>query len=169
MSCILTSGYALPCRTGQGGTKKKYIGTYSGSTTWTVDSGGVITGATGYNKFFEFVAMPETILLTEPAEHSRENFTTVVTQTLTSKLYSTTQTDRDLANLLAQSAVFVITEDNNGNFFLVGKENGMWMTASEASAGQTMNDPNHISFTFESRGKYFATQVNSALIATLTA
>lgn len=167
LTCILDGGYSLGCRTGRGGIKNMYFGTYSGSTAWTVDGDGIITGVTGYNKFFEFDAPAETLSAMDTGTYSKENYTNFQTQTVNGRLFANTQTERDLLYLLASYRMFAVVEDNNGDYFLYGKENGCWLTASEANFGTTFEDSNTISFSMEGKEPYPATEVDSTVVTTL--
>ena len=169
LDCVLDGGYSLGCRDSRGGVKANFFGTFSGTTAWTVDADGILTGATAFNRFFEFEAPSETLNAMDTGTYSKENYTNFQTQIINGRLFANTQTERDLLFLLASYRMFAIVEDNNGDYYLYGRENGCWLTASEANFGTALEDSNTISFTLEGKEPYLATQVSPSLIATLIA
>lgn len=169
IDCILDSGYSLGCRTGKGGVKTVYLGTFSGTTSYSVDPDGIVTGATGYNQFFEFEAPSETLSAMDTGIYSKDAYHQLYSQTVSAKIFATTQTERDLLYLLGSYRMFAIAEDNNGNYFLYGRNNGLWATEGEINLGTTFEDANLITFSVAGKESYPAVQVNSTLIATLIA
>lgn len=167
MSCILNLGYALPCREGSGGNEKLYLASYSATTSWSVDSNNIITGGTGYNQFFDFEVDSEILGFIENGAFTK--FGGVYTQTLTTKLFNITQTERDILKLLSQTRVVCITKTNKGKYFLGGKVHGLWLTTVDITAGVMMEDEATITLTLLGKEANPADEVNSALITTLIA
>jgi hypothetical protein len=166
-TCILNKGVILDCREGQGGIKDIYLASYSATTTFAVNATGVITGATSANTFYKFEFPSEVTDVIETGNFSKENQTTFFEQVVNSMLYKTDQITRDTLNLLAMGRLFCITKDNSGQYILLGKENGMWMTTAAINSGKAYGDLNGISYSLTGREPYAGTEVAAAYIATL--
>jgi hypothetical protein len=167
MSCILNAGVTLPCRELTGGVQKLYIGTFSGSTAWTKDATNVLTGVTGFNAFYEFEFPLEQTEVVEAGNFSTENQTVFYEQTVNSVMYSTTQETRDALALLGMSRLFVIIKDQNGQYFLYGKDNGAWLTTANISTGKAFSDLNGITFSIVGREPNPGNEVDASVMTVL--
>jgi len=166
-NCILSSGVSLGCRENTGGVQKLYVGTYSGSTAWSLDATNHITAVTAANTFYAFDFPLEVTEIIEAGNFSVENQTVFFEQTINSTMYSTTQETRDALALIGMARVFVIAKDNNDQYFLYGKQNGMWISAANISTGKAFSDLNGITYTFTGREPNSAYEVDAAVLTTL--
>ena len=84
MSCLLTSGYSVGCKS-QAGVQKVFIGTWNDtSLTYTLGTNSIITAFGGATvSFYTFQQAIETSSYTAPAEVSTENNAIQYNQTLT--------------------------------------------------------------------------------------
>lgn len=156
MSCNLTSGVALDCRTNTGGIKNIYIASVTGTTgivatatngvvsSFTVD-GTTVSSAAGLTTtpFFKFEVPKQVASLTENGTFSEENGTTFFTQVLSfpvNKLEASKQVT--LSKLAKSEKLCVVVEDNNGNRWLIGNDNGTTATTSAGGTGTAYGDRN---------------------------
>lgn len=166
MTCILSNGTTLGCKSA-GGSQKLYLGTYSGSTEWEVDGSGIVSGVTGYCEFFEFEMPEEQIEGTSPGEYNKENNTANYSHTINARIYGIDQTSIDTIKILGQGRVFGIIKDNNDNYFLFGKNNGLHLTVGNITLGKAFADLNGADITLVGKDKYPITEVNAAVLTTL--
>jgi hypothetical protein len=79
--------------------------------------------------------------MTETINASLENGTTYYTQELTMFFAKLEQYKRNIIKTLAQSfRLAVIFEDNNGSYFLLGEEYGMFVSAGSNVTGLALGD-----------------------------
>ena len=176
MSCPITYGYSLPCKS-TAGVQAVYISTYSTGLTYTIDSSasgatssyGTITGFGGtVGTFYHFQLPNQVISFTQDGASSDENGTTFVTQTLELTLYSLTQPIVELINILARGNWRIILLDQNGNYWLMNKQNPVTVTTYTPGLGKAFGDLNGAVITFQGMEPYAANQVSSAAFAALT-
>lgn len=148
MSCLLTTGRKIPCKSAFGGIKKVYFADYGGITAVTVDSTTKEATLTGSPTWFEFDVKGNSSLETTVTS-SRENGTTFYTQTLNLTLtYLDAKTQAELQTL-AVARPYVVVEDYYGNSFLCGFENGMECTGGTVVTGAAAGDLSGFTLTFE--------------------
>lgn len=147
MACLLTSGRALPCKSSVGGLKAVYFADYGTLGDATIVAG-EITGLSGTPDFFKFDIKGNSSLETT-INSSRENGTTFYTQTLNLTLTTLDKGTQEEIKLLAASRPHIAVEDYNGNFFLVGLENGAEVTGGTIVSGAAMGDLSGFTLTME--------------------
>ena len=143
MSCDISSGRQLPCKDVVGGIKNLYFVNYDSIDSFTMDGvdvdvvdGFVSTGSiTGYK--YELKGGNN---LEQTITSSRENGTTFVEQTLTAVLKKQDVNTHKQVKLLSFGRPRVVVEDYNGNFFLMGLDNGAEVTTAAISTGTAMGD-----------------------------
>ena len=175
MSCVLTYGYNIPCKA-TGGVQAVWIGTWEAGLTYTYDSSapgitssyGTITafgGAT--SSFSKFEQNLETASLAEAGAFSVENGSAFYTQTCEITLYQMTQAMSEQINILGKGRWRVIILDQNGNYWLMGKQNPVNVSAATPGLGKAYGDLNGAIVTFEGKEPAPITQVSSAALADL--
>ncbi len=147
MACILTSGRTLPCKSSVGGLKAVYFADF-GTLGTVTEVAGEITAISGAPDFFKFDIKGNSSLETA-INSSRENGTTFYTQTLNLTLTTLDKGTQEEIKLLAISRPHIAVEDYNGNFFLVGLENGAEVTGGSITSGAAMGDASSFTLTFE--------------------
>lgn len=147
MACLLTSGRALPCKSSVGGLKAVYFADYGTLGDATIVAG-EITTFSGTPDFFKFDIKGNSSLETT-INSSRENGTTFYTQTLNLTLTTLDKGTQEEIKLLAASRSHIAVEDYNGNFFLVGLENGAEVTGGTIVSGAAMGDLSGFTLTME--------------------
>ena len=136
MACAVTKGRSLPCKSSVGGLKNVYILDYSSAIAALSDSSGTITlPSDGSAEFFKYEIKGNSSLETAVTS-SRENGTT---------FYETTLTTIDVATqeeikLLNRGRAHYVVEDYNGNYFLIGKNNGAEINSGTIVSGAAMGD-----------------------------
>lgn len=162
MACLLTSGRALPCKSSVGGLKAVYFADYGTLGDATI-VGGEITGLSGTPDFFKFDIKGNSSLETT-INSSRENGTTFYTQTLNLTLTTLDKATQEEIKLLAASRPHIAVEDYNGNFFLVGLENGAEVTGGTIVSGAAMGDLSGFTLTMEGQETAPAYFVTASII-----
>jgi len=150
MSCSITIGRKIPCKSAFGGIKKVYFSDYGGIASVTVDAQGDATISTGTPApvWYEYDVKGNSSLETTVTS-SRENGTTFYTQTLNLTLtYLDALTQQEL-QLLAVGRPYVVVEDYYGNQFLCGAENGMECTGGTVVTGAAAGDLSGFTMVFE--------------------
>ena len=158
MACLLTSGRALPCKSSVGGLKAIYFADFGTLGEATVEAG-EITVLTGNPEWFKYDIKGSSSLETTITS-SRENGTTFYDQTLNMTLTTLDKATQEEVKLLAHSRPHIAVEDYNGNFFLLGLENGAELTGGSIVTGAAMADLSGTSMTFlaqEKAAAYFVT------------
>ena len=146
MACILTKGRGLPCKSGVGGLKAIYFVDFGGLGALTA-SGGEVSGFGGSPTLMKFDIKGNSTLDTT-VNSSRENGTTFYESSLVMNLtFQEKQTSEEI-KLLAIARPQIIVADYNGNFFLLGENNGCELTTGTFSSGAAMGDMSGYSLTF---------------------
>lgn len=171
MSCIINSGYALGCRDNTGGIQELYVRSYSSSTTYSYSSDGTVTGSTSPSggTYYRIAQRAETSeFIAGEGQHSIENGTNFYNQTVNLSFTKYQASLRNLLYNLALAEVEVIVLDQNGNYFLVGEQNGANLTASNMNVGKAYGDMNGATCTLLAKEPTPARQVSSTFFSTLT-
>jgi hypothetical protein len=145
MSCALTSGFTLGCKDSVGGIKHIHIANFS-SITYDAIVGGEVANVTG--TFFKYELPINTATFTETVTSSETTFTTFYTTELTIQLPKLTAQLRNELKLLAQSKLALVATDRNGTQWIIGKENGVYLTTGTSVTGTAMGDMNGMNLTF---------------------
>ena len=163
MACALTSGYTLDCRDSLGGLQEVYFIAKQDVDAYT-SSGGVISDidkATGKG-FYKYELVKATSSWVENVNASVENGSVFYQQELTIILNKMQAATRNEIMLLAKNLLVAVVKDNNGKFWLLGKDRGMDMTAGSGSSGTAEGDRNGYTLTFTGKEAEMAYEVNSA-------
>ena len=148
MSCLLSTGRKLPCKSAFGGIKKVFFADYGEISAITVDASTKEATITGSPVWEEYDVKGSSSLETAVVS-SRENGTTFYTQTLNLTLtYLDAKTQAEL-QVMAVARPYVAVEDYYGNTFLCGLENGMEMTGGTIATGAAAGDLSGFTLTME--------------------
>lgn len=163
MACILTKGRIEPCKDKIGGISSVFFadyGTLSGLTySLTTDAVSGETDAILYE-----YQLKGTSTLTQSMVSSRENGTTVVTQTLTLSLKGLSAQDNFEIKNMAYGRPHIFVQDNNGSTWLVGKDFGADVTTADSNIGAALNDAYAYTITLVATEKTFANYVDSSTL-----
>lgn len=139
MSCSITNGRVLPCKSAVGGLKNIYFSNYDATNIASLTpSSGEIT-FNGSEEFYKYEIKGNSSLETA-INSSRENGTTFYESTLNATFTFLDKATQEEIKLLAAGRPQVVIEDYNGNFFLVGKDHGAEVTGGSIATGAAMGD-----------------------------
>lgn len=168
MSCILNSGYNLGCKDNTGGVQTFYIGSFSSDATYTYDADNIVTGITSGATYYTFEQRNENGEFTSEGQHSVENGTNFWIQTANLIFHKNQASIRNTLLLLAKSSLSVVVKDQNGKYWLMGKQNGAELVASSSNFGKAYGDLNGVTISIEGREPAPADEMSVAAFATLT-
>ena len=173
MSCYISSGISLGCSDGIGGIKTIYIVGGGGSFTgYTSSVDGSITGITASTgtTLYTFQLKRNTSSLTQTITKNYENGSIFFEQDLKAVFYKYDQQKRNEVKILSQNDnLQIIAEDQNGVLYLLGQENGMYLSGGTAASGQNFADKNGYDLEFKGMEKVPANVINGTLSALATA
>lgn len=149
MSCLVTSGYEIPCRQSVGGVKNWYI--LSGSvSTYDEASEGLISGISGSGIFYKFEQQKENASLTETVNASLQAGSIFYQQDGLVVLHKLDAAIRNQVLTLGKNTqLTVVAETQNGldsadsysgRFFLMGRYNGAALSAADGGSGLAFAD-----------------------------
>lgn len=169
MACVLTNGYTLGCRDNIGGVQEVYIGEYNGdSLTYLFGTDNIIGTFSGATvSFYTFEQEIETGSYTENGQFSTENGTAFYEQTLTITLHKLDAALRNKILLLGQGKWRIIIKDQRGNYWLMGKQNPVRVSASTPGLGKAYGDLNGAVITFTGKEPEPAHEVSSTAALTV--
>ena len=173
MSCLITEGYSIACK-GIAGVQAVFIGEWNGLTAsggigYTIGTGatgsplGQITAFTGATvSFYEFQQTIETGSLTEAGNFNVQNGTAFYEQTVEITVHNTNAKLLEQVNVLGRGRWRILVLDVNGNYFLVGKQNPVMVSAVAGGLGKAYGDLNGFTITFTGKEYDVLTQVTTA-------
>lgn len=148
MSCLLNTGYALGCRDSIGGISLAYVGNFDAGQTYVLDVDNNITSATGsLVSYYTFEQEMETGSFNQEGAFSVENGTVFFTQNLALTFH---KNDADLRNtllVLSQANLSAIVKDQRGEYWLLGFQNGVRVSAGAMNTGKAFGDLNGVTIT----------------------
>ena len=166
MSCDISLGRLEPCKDVVGGLRAVYFVNYGGLDGVTEDADDQITelfDAATTTDVYKYdlkgnSSFDQTIV------SSRDNGTTVFTQTLTLVLKKQDATTHKEVKLLAYGRPNIIIEDNNGNAFVAGLNWGCDVTGGTISSGAAKEDFEGYNITFEAKELKPANFIDGAVL-----
>jgi len=144
MGCDISAGRNEPCKDAVGGLKNIYILNYESMTSFTVDADDQVTAGvpvTGSPDIYKYELKGSNVL-DQTVTSSRANGTTFVSQSLTVVLKKQDYTTHKQLKFLSYGRPFVVIEDYNGNWNLMGIEHGCELTTNTITSGTAMGDLN---------------------------
>jgi hypothetical protein len=148
MSCALTSGFTLDCRDSVGGIQALYINTTANVTAYT-EASGTVTALTKSSVFYKYELEEENSMAQSVLTGSRPNGTVFFAQQVSAIFQKLTYVTRDKIVALGKNRLVVIVKDNNGKFWICGKDRGLMITTSTAVTGTAMGDLNGYTVVFD--------------------
>ena len=161
MACNLTSAIALDCIDSIGGVKAAYIGVNIVIASTSYNANNEITGLTGTTgAFYQYELPKDTATFTETFNISNTNGTAFYDQALTINLQKLSAEKRNQLLLLSRNRdIKVIFQDNNDNYWLVGKDRGGVISAGTSVTGTAPGDANQYSITISAQEPDMAYQI----------
>ena len=138
MPCSIAKGRVLPCKSAVGGLKNIYFSNYDADISDLIPTAGVIT-FDNTETFYKYEIKGNSSLETA-INSSRENGTTFYESTLNATFTFLDSATQEEIKLLAAGRPQIVIEDNNGTFFLVGKDHGAEVTGGTIVTGAAMGD-----------------------------
>jgi len=168
MPCALTSGYSLDCKDSSGGITEVYF-IEKANVSSVATASGVVTGLTKASgkRFWKYELPKETGNFTYNPQISQENGTLFFEQGLTiviNKLSASVNTE---LKLLAQNVLIAVVKDNNNKYWMLGKQRGIDMAASESGSGTAFGDRSGYTLNFTGKEPDQLYEVNSTVAAAL--
>ena len=147
MSCFLSSGYTLDCRTAStGGISTVWILGGSAAAVvsgWTSNNDEQIVSASGTGTFYKFELTKQGSSFTEDIAVNTTSSSVVFQPTLVMNL---PRLDKDLRNvfynLVGQNSIVFIVKDNNGRYWSGSWSNGALVISGGIATGQAYTDLN---------------------------
>ena len=165
MSCIIDQGYALGCRDSMGGIKNVYIAEFDKIATYTETNGDITSNDTTTSpvpEYFKFEQFTEAATFAQTGTYSLENGTVFYDQQLTLMFHKQSTELRNRLLVLSQARMSIIIEDQNGNYWLVGRENGVYALSADIQSGKAFGDMNGITLVLQGKEKEPAIRILAA-------
>ena len=166
MACNQTlAGIARDCVSALGGVEEVLIANFDEVTaiTETSDVVSAITMATG-KTFHRYTFRPQTAEATSTLNRSGENGTAFVTTELALQFHKQDTAKRIEVEALIHGDLRVIYKDNNGKWWLMGKERPVEATAGPGNTGRAFGDFNGYGVTLQSNESGYPTEVSESVI-----
>jgi hypothetical protein len=170
MPCALTQGYTLDCKESIGGIKAVWF-IALGDVTAATEVSGVVTAITkaAGKVFYKYQLVKNSSALTENVNANVQNGTVFYAQELAIVLNKMQANTRNEILLLAKNNLIAVVQDANDKYWLLGKDNGLDLSAGSSATGTAQADRNGYNLTFSGGEKALAPEVASGIIAGLTA
>lgn len=166
MPCTQTlAGIARDCAANVGGIKAVYMANFEDVDTVTVTSN-VVSAITmvASKKFYAYYFNPQTSNFVTNAQANRENGT-LFFETVLSLVFPKQDAAKRLeVNALAQAGLMAIVQDNNDNYWLLGKDEPLLMTTGTAETGTARADRNGYALEFTDGQKQMPYTVDDSII-----
>lgn len=159
---------SIDCRDSIGGVKAVWFIAHQNVSAVT-EASGVVSAITKTGVFYKYNLVKSTASLVENINVSVENGSVGYAPELTIVLNKMQANTRNEIMLLAQNVLMAIVQDQNNKYWLIGKQNGVDISAGNSGTGTAMTDRNGYSLTFTGVEPAMAPEVNSTVISTLTA
>lgn len=147
MACgSIANCYLRGCDIGSSGIKKLHFGNYSAAT-WTEDSEGKITGCTANTTFYPFEVKEETASFTENVIASATG--NVSFEQLVEMVFLLNRQEvRNRVEELTSGVSQIIVQDENDQYWLVGRVRGCSPNGGTGARGVAAGDENSFRLTF---------------------
>jgi hypothetical protein len=169
MACALTQGYSVTdCNVGSGGAKEFYL-IEMGNISSMTETAGVITAiakAAG-KRFWKYQQIKETSYAKETPQGNTANGTFFYNQEAGLIINKMQSAVRNEIILLAKNLLYIVVKDNNGKYWLYGREAGMQLTGGEFGTGTARTDRNGYSLVFTGSEPEPAIEIEAAVAAAL--
>jgi hypothetical protein len=160
----------IGCNDSIGGLKEVLFIEFDNVTAITEASGVVTAITVSPGKQFRRYVMPkETSFFTETLNSNVANGTIFYQQELTIVLNKMQANTRNEISLLAQNRLIAIGLDNNGKYWLLGRERSIDATGGDGGSGTATGDRNGYTRVFTGMEKDMAPEVQNSIIADLLA
>jgi hypothetical protein len=146
MACELTQGFAVGCNDSTGGIAEFWFANMVDDFAVAESATGEASSITGtgltYYKYETTNAQGAASVINDNPTVNDQNGTSYFDQTCTYVLNKMDTAKRNEVKMLARAKLSVIVKDNNGIYWLMGKVNGVRMTAGDTGTGTALGDRN---------------------------
>ena len=155
MACELTQGFAVGCNDSTGGIAEFWFANMVDDFAVAESATGEASSITGtgltYYKYETTNAQGAASVINDNPTVNDQNGTSYFDQTCTYVLNKMDTAKRNEVKMLARAKLSVIVKDNNGIYWLMGKVNGVRMTAGDTGTGTALGDRNGYSLSFQAQ------------------
>ena len=141
-NCLISGGYTLGCLDNIGGVQEVYLANWSSDVEYESSVDNTITGITSGSTYYKFETPKQTAGLTETPNVSVENGTVFYNQELSLVLNKMEAELRNQVLLITRATTTIIVKDQNGNYWLIGKQNGSNVSGGAHGTGLAYGDRN---------------------------
>lgn len=168
MACALTSGYSLDCKDSSGGITEVYF-MELGNLATIAEASGVVTGLTKVTgkRFYKYQLPKEAGMLTETINGNTQNGTIFYASELKVVVNKLSTAVRNEIKLLAQNTLLAVIKDNNGKYWMIGKEKGIDLNGGTLGTGTAFGDRSGFDLTFTGSEAAPMVEVNSTVASAL--
>jgi len=164
MACDISYGRVEACKSNVGGLRNMYIANYQSdfieNATIVSDE---ITALTAPVDVYKFELRGDNNTFDEANENSRDNGTSFWTQTANIAIKKQDNLSQVQLKLLSYGRPHIIFEDYNGNFRVLGAQNGCEISVSSATGG-AMGDMNGYTLAIEGKEVSMAYFIDAAIM-----
>lgn len=139
------------------------------SPNFTVAAGEATAIDAGITEVFKYFTRADNTEFTEAPASSRNNGTTIVTQTLNVRLLKRDKSTSTEIILLAKARPIIVVITEAGDYLLMGRRDGADLTGGTATTGQALEDFSGYDLTFEAKELTMAPHLDSATVTALEA
>ena len=165
----LSGALAKTCELNAGGVNKIFVTDFANVTAYT-ETAGWLSAITSSVDFFEVATNKNVCNFQETVNIDLANGSTFFNQIVTLELSRRETTKRTFIDKLidGQKQLLLIVLDSNGNYWLIGRAEGAYVTAIDGQTGVAKADRNGYTVTFTAMEPDQAWQVDPAIIGALT-
>ncbi len=171
MACVLSTGFALDCRTSIGGVDQVWIGELDGlnTTTFAVASGAVtVMAMTGGKKFYNYKLRKNTSEAKADTAGDVANGAGYTAQSVQIQLDKFDVAKRNEIRILGQKPVIIIVKDKNGLLSVYGAYNGLDLQpGGTGGTGKEANSLNGFNLTFMGEETDYPYGISQSIVDTL--
>lgn len=166
MACALTTGRTEPCKDAVGGLKKAYFMDYEDAP-FTVSNGAATAINVAITEVFEYPLRANTNTFSEAMVTSKDNGTTINTQTLEVRLKKQDAATSNQIKLMAHGRPIIVIVGNDNTHRAMGISEGCDLTGSNIQSGGARGDFNGYDLTFTAEEIALAPILDSATVTAL--
>lgn len=169
MACVLTTGFALPCKTESPGIKSIWLVEWDAQATLTVASGEVTAHTLdGGKAYFKYAAEAEKISSVWRTIPNTENGSVFYEADVVAELFGVTTAMRNEIKLLAKTRMLLLALDNEGNTWMYGINHGVKLQQSETNFGKAFGDFKGTILNFMHKENDLPALVQSSVVTSLS-
>lgn len=168
MSCALTQGYAIDCMESMGGLDSVYL-IAKQDVESILEAEGVVTSivkSTG-KRFWKYECAKGTAFFNEPIQSNVANGTIHFAPELTIVLNKLQANTRNEVLLLAKNNLVAVAKDNNGKYWLLGKQRGLNVTGGSANSGTAVGDRSGYTINLTGQEPELSPEVGEGVVSSL--